>query len=199
MPFGHLLQDPAQRVAEEEKSNKDLLAGHKSAFSAQLMTHNTQVAISTMALGMTWGMGTIVSLFYNGATTGAVAVDYFRAGQGRFLLGWLMPHGVIEIPAIVVAGQAGLVLAVALIGWGKRDTLTSRLRAISRDLITLISGVALMLVWAGLVEAFLSQYHEPVIRYETKIAFGLVEFVLLIIYLSRSGSKKAATTREVDR
>ena len=71
------------------------------------MTHNTQVSIFTLALGMTWGVGTIIMLFYNGVILGAVAVDYIHAGQTKFLLGWLMPHGVVEIPAILIAGQAG--------------------------------------------------------------------------------------------
>ena len=44
-----------------------------------------------------------------------------------------------------------------------------------------------MLLWAGFVEAFLSQYHEPVIPYEAKIAFGAIEAGLLSLYLSRSG------------
>ena len=57
----------------------------------------------------------------------------------------------------------------------------------STDLITLVFGVAVLLVWAGLVEAFLSQYHEPVIPYSLKIAFGLVELVLLCLFLARSG------------
>ena len=52
-------------------------------------------------------------LFYNGVILGAVAVDYVRAGETKFLLGWLMPHGVIEIPAILIAGQAGFMLALA--------------------------------------------------------------------------------------
>ncbi len=46
-----------------------------------------------------------------------------------FLLGWLLPHGVIEIPAILVGGQAGLVIAYALIGWGSRISRAERLRA----------------------------------------------------------------------
>jgi uncharacterized membrane protein SpoIIM required for sporulation len=114
-------------------------------------------------------------------------LDYVRAGQTQFLLGWLMPHGVIEIPAILIAGQAGLVLANALIGWGRRERLAQRFRAIIPDLVTLIFGVALMLVWAGIIEAFLSQYHEPVIPYVVKIIFGCIELVLLILFLARSG------------
>jgi uncharacterized membrane protein SpoIIM required for sporulation len=189
MPFPHLLQDPAKRVAQEEKATHDRLSGHKTTFSAQLMTHNTKVSIFTLALGMTWGTGTIIMLFYNGVMLGAVAVDYIRAGQTKFLLGWLMPHGVIEIPAILIAGQAGLLLALALIGWGKRMPLRARLREVSRDLMTLIFGVGVLLVWAGFIEAFLSQYHEPVIPYNAKIAFGAVELVLLVVFLSRSGLK----------
>jgi hypothetical protein len=50
--------------------------------------------------------------------------------------------------------------------------------------------VALLLVWAGLVEAFLSQYHEPVLPYPVKIAFGMVELILLILFLGRSGRSR---------
>ncbi len=191
MPFSHLLGDPAKRVAQEENATEDRLSGQKSSFSAYLMTHNTKVSILTMSLGMTWGIGSVVLLFYNGVMLGAVAVDYIRAGQTKFLLGWLMPHGVIEIPAIMIAGQAGILLAIALIGWGTRASLTTRLREVSKDLATLICGVGLLLVWAGFIEAFLSQYHEPVIRYQVKIAFGFVEAILLTLFLARSGAKKS--------
>lgn len=190
MPFSHLNGDPADRVAREESAQRDHMAGGKSSFSSELMTHNTQVSISTLALGMTWGIGTIVALFYNGVILGAVALDYVRAGQTQFLLGWLMPHGVIEIPAILIAGQAGLVLAHALIGWGRRDRLAARFRAIAPDLVTLIFGVGVMLVWAGFIESFLSQYHQPVIPYAVKITFGVIELVLLVLFLARSGRRK---------
>jgi len=192
MAFGHDQMTPEERVRQEEQSAGDRLDGQKSSFSAYLMTHNTKVSIFTLALGMTWGVGTIILLFYNGIIMGAIAVDYIMAGQTKFLLGWLMPHGVIEIPAILIAGQAGLLLAHALIGWGTRVPLSARLRAVSADVTTLIFGVALMLVWAGFVEAFLSQYHEPIIPYSVKIAFGTVELVLLVLFLAKSGTKAAA-------
>ena len=195
MPFSHLMGDPAKRVAEEEKATTDRLAGQKTSFSAFLMTHNTKVSIFTFALGMTWGVGTMIMLFYNGVILGAVALDYVAAGQTKFLLGWLLPHGVIEIPAILIAGQAGLVLARALVGWGSRTPLKTRLREVSPDLATLIMGVAVLLVWAGLVEAFLSQYHEPVIPYSVKICFGLVELALLILFLSKAGTAAEASQK----
>jgi uncharacterized membrane protein SpoIIM required for sporulation len=193
MPFPGLRDDPSERVRREESSKEDRLAGRKSTFAAQLMTHNTQVAIFTMALGITWGAGTTITLFYNGVILGAVAVDYAYAGQARFLLGWLLPHGAIEIPAILLGGQAGFLLASALIGWGSRKPRRQRLREMAPDLTTIIFGAGVLLVWAGLVESFLSQYHQPVIPYALKIAFGVTELVALTLFLARSGA--AAETR----
>jgi uncharacterized membrane protein SpoIIM required for sporulation len=190
MPFSHLHGDPSKRVAYEEARAKDHLEGQKSSFSAYLMTHNIRVSIFTMALGMVWGIGTVIMLFYNGIILGAVACDYVLAGETRFLAGWLLPHGAIEIPAILVAGQAGLVLGKALIGWGTSMPLKNRLRKVSSDLVTLIFGVAVLLVWAGIVEAFFSQYHEPVIPYSLKITFGFIEMSLLALFLMRSGRKR---------
>ena len=189
LPFAHLHGDPSERVAQEENAKQDRLSGAKSSFSSHLMTHNTKVAIFTLALGLTWGIGTLIMLFYNGVILGAVAVDYVMAGESTFLLGWLLPHGAIEIPAIILAGQAGLVLAGALVGWGKPVTLKMRLRKISADLVTLILGIGLMLIWAGIVEAFFSQYHEPVLPYGVKIGFGVIELILLVLFLARSGRK----------
>ncbi len=189
LPFSHLHGDPSERVAKEEGVGSDRLADAKTSFSSYLMTHNTKVSIFTLALGITWGIGTLIMLFYNGIILGAVALDYALAGETPFLLGWLLPHGAIEIPAIILAGQSGLVLAGALIGWGKPISLRTRLRIISGDLVTLIIGVAVMLVWAGIVEAFFSQYHEPVIAYEIKIGFGVLELILLVFFLARSGKK----------
>jgi uncharacterized membrane protein SpoIIM required for sporulation len=188
MPFEGLQGTPSQRVAHEREEQGKNIAGVKGRFSAELMTHNTQVALTTIALGMTFGFGSVVVLFYNGVILGAVGYDYVHDGQTTFLLGWLLPHGVIEIPAILVGGQAGLMLAYALIGWGSRVRRADRLRAIWHDLVSLAAGLAAMLVWAGIVEAFLSQYHEPVISYGMKISFGLVEAALLTLFLARAGS-----------
>jgi len=188
MPFSHLLGDPSERVAHEESAQKDRLKGNKATFSTSLMTHNTRISIFALALGMTWGVGTVILLFYNGVILGAVGLDYVVGGEMEFLLAWLLPHGAIEIPAILLAGQAGLLLARAIIGSGNHVPLKMRLRKVSGDLVTLISGVGIMLIWAGLIESFLSQYHEPALPYSFKIGFGVVELILLTCFLARSGS-----------
>jgi uncharacterized membrane protein SpoIIM required for sporulation len=195
LPFSHLQISPSERVAHEEKAGaqKDRLRGKKTSFSAFLMTHNTKVSLFTFAMGFTWGIGTVILLFYNGIILGAVALDYMLSGQTTFLLGWLLPHGVVEIPAIMLAGQAGFVLAGALIGWRRRISLRARLRAVTPDLVTLLCGIALMLVWAGIVEAFFSQYHEPVIPYAAKITFGVIELMGLVLFFGLSGRPKRET------
>jgi uncharacterized membrane protein SpoIIM required for sporulation len=187
MPFPHLLNSPAERVHEEESAKTDRLSGAKASFSAELMTHNIQVTVVALAMGMTWGVGTLLLLFYNGVILGAVAADYIAAGFGTFLTGWLLPHGSIEIPAILLGGQGGFILAGALIGWGGRTSRSDRLRAVAPDVCAIIAGAAAMLVWAGMVEAFVSQYHQPVLPYGLKIAFGACELVALIAFLGWAG------------
>jgi uncharacterized membrane protein SpoIIM required for sporulation len=189
MPFGHGEMDPSERVKKEEQQAKSADTGQHSAFASLLMTHNIRVSMLTLALGVTFGVGTIVVLFYNGVILGAICFDYIRAGEGEFLAGWLLPHGSVEIPAILLAGQAGLILAAALIGRGKRLPMKLRLREVLGDLVTIFFGVAILLVWAGLVESFFSQYHEPTIPYWLKISFGAVQLILLTAFLAFSGRR----------
>lgn len=189
LPFPGLLVSPAERVAKEEHQKTDRLKGRKASFSAELMTHNVRVTTLALASGITWGIGTLILLFYNGVILGAVAADYVIGGQGVFLTGWLLPHGSVEIPAILIGGQAGFVLAGALIGWGASQSRAERLREASHDLFALIAGAAAMLVWAGTVEAFISQYHQPTLPYALKIAFGCGELAALSAFLAWAGRK----------
>ena len=189
LPFPHLLGDPKDRVAEEEKPIGDRHDGMRATFSATLMQNNIGVAAKALALGMTYGIGTLILLFYNGVILGAVGFDYVQAGQTKFLLGWLLPHGATEIPAILLAGQAGLVLANALLGRRSRRRVGERLRAVSGDVMTLFFGICVLLLWAGFVESYLSQHHEPRIAYVTKIAIGCVELAALGLYLGLSGRR----------
>jgi uncharacterized membrane protein SpoIIM required for sporulation len=187
IPFPGLTGSPADRVAKEEQARGDRLTGRKATFSAQLMTNNIRVTLLAMAAGITWGAGTLIVLFYNGVILGAVAADYIAGGQATFLAGWLLPHGSVEIPAILLGGQAGFLLASALIGWGATLPQAERFRAVAHDLVAIVAGAACMLVWAGLVEAFISQYHQPVIPYAVKIGFGVCELAALAAFLGQAG------------
>ncbi|MFP4054575.1 MAG: stage II sporulation protein M [Phycisphaerae bacterium] len=153
------------------------------------MTHNIAVSIQAAALGLTCGLGTVIVLFYNGVILSGVCLDYIDAGQGEFLAGWLLPHGSVEIPAILLAGQIGLALGGALIGWGERTALRERMREVSGDLVTLLIGLSGLLVWAGIVEAFFSQYHQPLVPYWTKIGFGAVQLAAGVLWIALAGRR----------
>ena len=62
-----------------------------------------------------------------------------------------------------------------------------RLRAVSHDLFAIVAGAGCMLVWAGIVESFVSQYHQPVLPYALKIAFGCCELTALTFFLAWAG------------
>lgn len=182
------LHDPGQRVHEEEKGeNRRLNLQSEAAFSAQLIRHNIEVALLAAALGVTFGVGTALLLFENGVLLGAVAVHYMQQGFGLFMSAWLLPHGVFEIPSILIAGQAGFYLARLLL----RRSRDRNVRHSMREWLVLIAGLALMLTWAGVMEAFFSQHHSPVMPYEFKIAVALAELALLSLYLMLAGQRKS--------
>ncbi len=185
--FSHLNERPSKRVEREEKRDFDAFQG-RHAFSAQLMTHNTKVTILTMVTGFLWGVFTLILLFYNGIIIGVVIFDYLSDGQGIFLTAWLLPHGSFELPAIFIGGQAGLVISRTMFGWGTNLRLRQRFARIRGDLLTLIAGAALLLIWAGIIESFLSQYHDPRF-YPWKIGLGAIQLTALVLYLSLCGRK----------
>jgi uncharacterized membrane protein SpoIIM required for sporulation len=184
------LRNPGERVHEEEQGKARHLdsAQIEAAFSAQLIRHNIQVALLAAALGVTFGIGTALLLFENGVLLGAVAVHYTQQGFGLFMTAWLLPHGVFEIPSILIAGQAGFYLARLLLH--RREN--RNLRESMREWLVLIAGLAMMLVWAGIMEAFFSQHHAPVLPYGFKVAVAGAELVLLTVYLLLIGRRKIA-------
>ena len=183
------LRDPGQRVHEEEQGQGRHLdsAQSEAAFSALLIKHNIQVALLAAALGVTFGIGTALLLFENGVLLGAVAVHYTRRGFGLFMTAWLLPHGVFEIPSILIAGQAGFYLARLLLH--RRED--RNVRQSMREWLVLVAGLAMMLVWAGIMEAFFSQHHAPVLPYGFKVAVAAAELLLLTIYLLLIGRRES--------
>jgi uncharacterized membrane protein SpoIIM required for sporulation len=194
LPAGYL-RNPGERVHQGEKGQNRHLPSTQieAAFSAELITHNVQVALLAAALGVTFGIGTALLLFENGVLLGAVAVRYTQQGFGLFVTAWLLPHGAFEIPSILIAGQAGFYLARLLL----RRHEDRNMRREMREWLLLIAGLALMLVWAGIMEAFFSQHHAPALPYWFKVAVGAAELALLTIYLLLIGRKDSAADARV--
>ena len=183
------LRNPRQRVHEEEEGKRgdQHSTQAEAAFSARLIRHNIEVAMLAAALGVTFGIGTALLLFENGVLLGAVAVRYTQQGFGLFMTAWLLPHGVFEIPSILIAGQAGFYLARILL----RRRVDRDMRQSMREWLVLIAGMVMMLVWAGMMEAFFSQHHAPVLPYGFKVAVGGAELALLTVYLLLIGQRNS--------
>lgn len=190
------LRNPGKRVQAEEKGENRHgdSAQTEAAFSAQLISHNIEVALLAAALGVTFGIGTALLLFENGVLLGAVAVRYTQQGFGLFVAAWLLPHGVFEIPSVLIAGQAGFYLARLLL----RRREDRNVRESMREWLVLIAGLALMLCWAGIMEAFFSQHHQPAIPYTFKIAVSVAELLLLAIYLLAIGPRKTGGAAQLN-
>lgn len=124
-----------------------------SAFATFLFTHNAQVAIFAFALGIAFGLPTLILLAYNGCVLGAFVALFVSRGLGVEVGGWLMIHGVTELFAVVLAGAAGLKVGWAAIQPGQRTRLASIATA-GREGGLVLGGVIFMLMIAGLLEGF---------------------------------------------
>jgi uncharacterized membrane protein SpoIIM required for sporulation len=155
----------------------------KPLASSAIMTNNLAVSFAACATGMLAGLGTIYMMVFNGLLIGVIAGACARAGMAVPLWSFIVPHGSLELPAIFIAGGAGLVLARGILAPGnlsRRDALAQAGSAAVR----LFLGVLPMLVVAGIIEGFVSPTPaSPAIKFI--IGGGL--FVLLTLYLARAG------------
>jgi uncharacterized membrane protein SpoIIM required for sporulation len=182
---------PVERVARDEGGDVHE-GGEAAAFSGFLFTHNMQVAFFAFALGVTFGAGTMLILFYNGLPIGALAAQYHLAGKGLFFWAWILPHGVPELTSVFIAGGAGLVMGRALIAPG-RLTRGAALVGASRRAVRLVLGVAPLLCTAGLIEGTISQLHAPVMPYAAKLVFAACVAAALAAYLGLAGRAAPGT------
>jgi uncharacterized membrane protein SpoIIM required for sporulation len=160
----------------------------KPLASSAITTNNLSVSFAAFAMGITAGIGTAWMMLLNGVLIGVIGVACFRAGLSVSLWSFVAPHGSLELPAIFIAGGAGLILARGLLDPG---TLPRReaLAAAGSRAIRLLLGVIPLLLIAGIIEGFVS----PVpIAPMTKFIIGAALFTLLVLYLARAGRTTTA-------
>jgi len=181
----HLEQSPSERVArlESQQQSGGLLSVMRhTQLSAFLFTHNIRFTVTAFALGLTFGIGTVMLLFYTGAMVGSLGMLYFQDGVMTFFVAWIGPHGSIELPCVLFGCTAGFMLARAQ--WKKEGgSVWDRIRRDGRELLDLLVGAATLLILAGLIEGGFSQIIEPAIPYELKIAVAALLFGGLLAYL----------------
>jgi uncharacterized membrane protein SpoIIM required for sporulation/uncharacterized RDD family membrane protein YckC len=158
-------------------------------FSTRIITNNVQVAFLAFAGGVLAGAGTILILLTNGIFLGAVAGLFHAESLKIYFWSFVLPHGVIELTAICIAGGAGLWLGSAFVLPGRRtrrEVLVER----GREAVSMIGGVAMLLVFAGIIEGFISPSTLPA---PAKFIFSALTLLILGVYLTRTGRDEVTT------
>lgn len=171
-------QTPAEDA--EKRTGTSIGLDSSIAFSVQLFSHNLRVAFLCFALGLTFGVGTAIVLFANGAILGCVGAIYARDGVFLFFLSWVGPHGSLELPAIILSGMTGFMLARAQLSGG--SGIWKRISCHKRDYMSMLCGIAVMLLIAGGIEGGFSQTHSESITI-LKIIVAAALFLGLLTWL----------------
>ena len=189
IPEMHQAHTPGERVGREESDGGGSSPDQAAAFSGWLFTHNIEVSFVVFALGLTFGVGTMAMLFYNGVPLGALAMQYHQEGLDAFFWAWILPHGIPELTEVAVAGGAGLIIARGLWLPGRRRR-RDALIAEARTAAALVLGGMPILVLAGVIEGTISQLHAPVLPYAVKLVFAALVGTGVYYYLLTSGRER---------
>ncbi|MEO9964808.1 MAG: stage II sporulation protein M [Reichenbachiella sp.] len=121
--------------------------------------NNVMVAFRTFLMGIFFALGALGILIYNGIMVGTF--QYFFIERDLFFESffaiWL--HGTLEISSIIIAGASGIVLGKGLISPGTHSRLQSFQLSAKRG-VKLLMGIIPILVFAALIESFLTRYTE---------------------------------------
>jgi uncharacterized membrane protein SpoIIM required for sporulation len=194
IPDSHQQHTPGERVGHEESAKRGASADESAAFSGWLFTHNIQVSFAVFALGITFGVGTVALLFYNGVPLGALAMQYHGSELGTFFWAWILPHGIPELTVVCIAGGAGLVLARGMWLPGRRRRRDALVAEATRAVALVLGGMPL-LVLAGVIEGTISQMHEPTLPYGAKLAFAALVGSGVYYYLLFAGRNTERTAQ----
>ncbi len=155
------------------------IVGIKPIASSGIMTNNLSVAFVAFASGITAGIGTLYMMIFNGLLMGVIGMACWLSGMSLQLWSFVAPHGVLELPAIFIAGGAGFRLAAGLLF----PSFLPRRESIARagtEAVQLLLGTVPILVIAGIIEGFVSPTD---IRVVSKFALAGSLLVLLVAYL----------------
>jgi uncharacterized membrane protein SpoIIM required for sporulation len=155
----------------------------KPLASSAIMTNNLSVAFAAFATGIIGGLGSVYMMVFNGLMISVVAAACSRGGMSLPLWSFVAPHGVLELPAIFIAGGAGLILGRGVLipdNLSRRESLT---RA-AATAVRLLIGVSPLLVVAGIIEGFVSPTNiAPALKFLMSGAL----LALLALYLLGAG------------
>jgi uncharacterized membrane protein SpoIIM required for sporulation len=187
----------------EARGEKDLaLAAQipvemRNEAAALITINNIRVSVYAFILGLAGGLPSLIIIGTNGYMLGAIAYLYFAVPPGidvnlpLYFVAGVAPHGSLELPAICLAGAAGMLIGFAWLFPGQR-TRGEALRGAMHDAGKLVLACALTLVVAGAIEGFITPLKPPTgLAQDTwfwmKIAFGAVLFPCWVLWLGLGG------------
>jgi len=89
-----------------------LMSDNPAIITLNIFINNLQASAILFLGGVSFGLVTLLILSLNGFIIGIVA-EMIRQEQGLvFFLAGVLPHGIFEIPAIILAGSYGILLGV---------------------------------------------------------------------------------------
>lgn len=167
-----------------------------AAFALQVWVNNSWVAAQCIAFAVLLGLPIPIVLFQNAANLGLIAGLMFHAGKGGILLGLLIPHGLLELTAVFLAGSAGMRLGWSVISPGDRPR-GQVLAEQGRAVVSVAVGLVGVLLVSGLIEALVTPSPLPTF---VRIGIGIAAeaaFVSYVIYFGRR-AVKAGETGDID-
>ena len=183
-----LLGPRMMETIEQRRMWTESIVTVKPLASSGIMTNNLSVAFSTFALGITAGLGTAYMMLVNGLLIGVIGAATWKAGMALQLWSFVAPHGVLELPAIFIAGGAGFEIARGLLFPGLLPRKLSLEQAGGRATRLLLGTIPLLIV-AGVIEGFFSPSGATV---GLKFLLATVLFLALLAYLFLPGRAKAS-------
>lgn len=177
-----LPQEMIDLVQDEGKLWTGSIVGVEPLASSSITQNNISVTFSAFAGGVLGGLGTSYIMWFNGLLIGTVATLVGQNNLAYPFWAFVFPHGSLELPAIFLAGGAGLCLAQGLLFPGQYKRLDA-FRIGAGKAIQLMFGVVPMLVIAGAIEGFFSP--APGVPDAAKYLVGLLLFWGLVAYLRR--------------
>lgn len=183
--FSHAFMNPKMiSDLDQHKMWTERILSEKPQASSEIMTNNISVCFATFLGGLiTVGLSTVYSLFFNGLMLGVIAVTCARHHMALSLWSFIASHGALELPAIFIAGAAGLRLASGILFPGmlrRRDSVAAG----GAESVRIVFGCVPLLIVAGSFEAFLSPTHAPV---AVKFSVCAVLFLALCFWLTEGG------------
>lgn len=162
----------------------------RSVVGTAILINNVQVALLAFGLGVTLGIGTALVLLHNGVIIGALAAHYFRAGLSLSFWALILPHGVLELMAIFLAGAAGFCLGWPIVAPGRLTRRAAFSAGARRAGILILGSLPLFLV-AAAIEGFITPMSS--LSEWGKYAVAAVTGALGLAYWALGGRKNPGT------